>query len=150
MQTTVNIKSTDEVLDLKTESPVRSGKGEGGRLSDIFDKTRENRSIVVRITDFCNNKCGHCCFSCSPKCNNFMSLETMVKLEDVFKDDDNVCYWFNVMGGETTLHPDYEKLIEVLSGRHVRFVTNGWWINNEQAKSRFLRFLKVCSTCDWP
>lgn len=128
------------------EEPIekRKKKPEGsGELSDIFDKDRKNQSIVVRITDFCNNTCDHCCFDCSPRNDNFMSLETMTCLSKVFKDTDKVCYWFNVMGGETTLHPKYEEMIEVLAGRHVRFVTNGWWINNEKATARFLSFLKT-------
>jgi len=141
MQKVNNIKPVEEIESISSEKESKREGSEGGKLSDIFDKRKENRSIVVRITDFCNNKCDHCCFSCSPKGTNFMSLETMVSLADVFKDNDSICYWFNVMGGEPTLHPDYEKLINVLSLRHVRLVTNGWWINNEKAKTRFLKFL---------
>ena len=109
-------------------------------LHDIFDRSRKNQSIVVRITDFCNNQCAHCCFDCSPHGTNFMSLDTIRLLSKVFEDNSEVCYWFNVMGGEPTLHPDYEQLIDVFEGRHVRIVTNGWWINNEKAKDRFLNF----------
>jgi hypothetical protein len=50
------------------------------------------------------------------------------------------------MGGEPTLHKNYEDLVEVLAGRHVRFVTNGWWVNNEKAKERLLSFLKSTQT----
>jgi len=110
-------------------------------LSDIFDKTRKNQSIVVRITDFCNNKCAHCCFECSPNNKNFMNIEVIKKINDVFADTKEVCYWFNVMGGEPTLHKNYEDLIEIFKGRHVRLVTNGWWINNDKARDRFLTFL---------
>jgi len=70
-----------------------------------------------------------------------MPVEIMQKINKVFADTNDVCYWFNVMGGEPTLHPDYEKLIEILAGRHVRLVTNGWWINNPKAKERLLNFL---------
>ena len=111
-------------------------------LSDIFDPNRKNQSIVVRITNFCNNHCEHCCFECGPECDLFMSPDIMELINTRFADTKDVCYWFNVMGGEPTLHPNYENLIETLAGRHVRFVTNGWWINNERAKNKFITFLK--------
>jgi hypothetical protein len=75
-----------------------------------------------------------------------MSLDTMKLVNTRFADTGEICYWFNVMGGEPTLHPEYENLIETLAGRHVRFVTNGWWINNEKAKSRLINFLKSTKT----
>lgn len=112
------------------------------KLSDIFDATKKNQSIVVRITDFCNNQCDHCCFECSPKKKHFMNLETMKKINSTFADTKDCCYWFNVMGGEPTLHKNYTELIEVLAGRHVRMVTNGWWIKTNLAKNRLLSFLK--------
>ena len=75
-----------------------------------------------------------------------MSLETMINLRNVFKDTEKTCYWFNVMGGEPTLHPKYEELVETLAPSHVRFVTNGWWINNKKAKDRVLSFLQGTKT----
>lgn len=72
-----------------------------------------------------------------------MSLDTMTKLAKTFADSNSTCFWFNMMGGETTLHPKYEDMVGVLAGRHVRFVTNGWWIDNPKAKDRMTEFVKT-------
>ena len=101
-----------------------------------------NRSVVVRITDFCNNTCRHCCFSCSPKNKLFMNLETAQKINSYFTNTEIDKWWFNVMGGEITLHPNYEDIINSFGERNIRLVTNGWWINNEKAKDRFIKFMK--------
>lgn len=100
-----------------------------------------NRSVVVRITDHCNNQCKHCCFTCGTKNDQFMSQDVAQAINDYFQDTATTKWWFNMMGGEPTLHPDYEKIMGCFSKRPVRLVTNGWWIRNEAAKKRFIDFL---------
>lgn len=46
------------------------------------------------------------------------------------------------MGGEPTILKNYEEILESFAGRNVRLVTNGWWINRENHKDRFLSFIK--------
>lgn len=101
-----------------------------------------NRSVVVKMTDVCNNKCKHCCFSCSPENTLSMDIEVAQKINSYFNDTTDVKWWFNLMGGELTLHPDYEKIIDSFEGRNIRLVTNGWWINNLKATERFVTYLK--------
>lgn len=101
-----------------------------------------NQSVVVRITDVCNNQCAHCCFSCSPKNHLRMDLETAQKVNSFFSDTAETKWWFNVMGGEPTLHRHYEDIINAFAGRNIRLVTNGWWIRSPKATERFVSFLK--------
>ena len=101
-----------------------------------------NRSVVVRITDVCNNQCAHCCFSCSPKNKLYMEESVAQKINSFFVNTETTRWWFNVMGGEPTLHPHYEDVINSFGQRNIRLVTNGWWIKNPKATDRFVTFLK--------
>ena len=112
------------------------------KLDNVEVKEFGNRSVVVKITDFCNNQCKHCCFSCGPKNKLFMELSMAQKINSFFSNTTDHNWWFNMMGGEPTLHPDYEKIIDSFEGRNIRLVTNGWWINNLKATERFVTYLK--------
>jgi MoaA/NifB/PqqE/SkfB family radical SAM enzyme len=100
------------------------------------------KSIVVRICDVCNNRCAHCCFSCGPENKQRMSIDVAQRINDYFQDTKSEIYWFNMMGGEPTIHPQYEKIVDCFGKRHIRFVTNGWWINRDKPRDRFVEFLK--------
>jgi len=97
-------------------------------------------SATVRITTKCTQSCGHCCFSCSPKSNDFMTIEMAEKISK-FAENNGVRY-FNIMGGEFYCHPEWKEILHILipSVQIARVVSNGDWY--ETQKEEILDFFK--------
>lgn len=83
-----------------------------------------NVRIFVELTNKCNLKCKHCYggFACSN--NKFISI---AKLKELIDNASHYgVYQFDITGGEPTLYPDLEELLEYVynSGMMVRIFTN--------------------------
>jgi MoaA/NifB/PqqE/SkfB family radical SAM enzyme len=98
-------------------------------------KTPEGRVITVRLTTKCCYECKHCCFECGPKRTEVMSLDVAKQVRKTFEGHVS---WLNVMGGEITLLPNYEELLEALHFTTLRIVTNGWWVDSEKARTKLV------------
>lgn len=86
---------------------------------------------TIRITTKCTQSCRHCCFSCSPKENKMMSVETAVKVNQFIHA--NRITQMNLMGGEFFCNPDwFDVLSAILKDipEGSRLVSNGDWVIN--------------------
>lgn len=57
--------------------------------------------MYIQITDVCNMRCPHCCFSCTGK-GSFMEQEVFDACLNIVKNYESEC---TIGGGEPTLHP---------------------------------------------
>ena len=92
---------------------------------------------VIRITNKCTQSCRHCCFSCSPKLNDHMSIDTALSLSSFLQ-----MYGIkkvSIMGGEFFCNPNWLEIFKILLPHldYCRLVTNGDWAEDED----FLRQL---------
>jgi len=95
-------------------------------------------SPTIRITTKCTQSCKHCCFSCSPNRDDFMSLDKAVEVNRFLIS--NKIYYINVMGGEFFLHPQWFEIISTLSNGIdiIRIATNGDWVKTEGKQVKYL------------
>jgi hypothetical protein len=107
----------------------------------------EGRVITVRLTAKCLYQCAHCGFECGPKRTEVMPLEVARRVRSVFEGH---VAWLNVMGGEITLLPDYEKLLEALHFTTLRVVTNGWWVDSEKARTKLVEVVRGLASEEHP
>ena len=110
-------------------------------------KTPEGRVITIRLTTKCCYTCEHCCFECGPKRTDVMPLDIAKQVKDCFEGHVG---WLNVMGGEVTLLPDYEELLDALHFVPLRIVTNGWWVNNEKARTKLVGVVRKLTSSGPP
>lgn len=84
---------------------------------------------TIRITTKCTQSCSHCCFSCGPDGDRFMSLGVAEKTGEFIAN--NEIKVITVMGGEFFCHPKWKDVFKrLIVGRglaRVRLVTNGDW-----------------------
>lgn len=90
---------------------------------------------TIRLTTKCTQECNHCCFSCSPKSDKMMELETAKEIAIFLKNNNIVS--LNVMGGEFYCNPDWFFILEEFFniGCHIRLVSNGDWGINHKVKA---------------
>ena len=73
-------------------------------------------AIQIEITNACVFSCSNCTRFCGHhKKPFFMDWETFVRAVDSLKDFDKI---IGIMGGEPTLHPQFERFIEYLSEQY--------------------------------
>ena len=80
------------------------------------------KRIYLEITDACNLNCPFCTYE---KGHSFMSLD---KIEDYIRQIKPFCsYIYLHILGEPLLHPDFEKILEILDDNemNLQLVTNG-------------------------
>lgn len=109
----------------------------------MSDKPPTGRVITVRLTTKCLYKCAHCCFECGPERTDVMSLDIAKQVRPVFEGR---VTWLNVMGGEITLLPNYEELLDALHFVPLRIVTNGWWVDSKVARNKLVAVTRDLSS----
>jgi hypothetical protein len=105
----------------------------------MSDRPPAGRTVIVRLTTKCLFQCAHCCFECGPKRDDVMSLDIARQVRTTFEGH---VTWANVMGGEITLLPNYEELLAALHFTDMRVVTNGWWVESEKARNKFVSVVR--------
>lgn len=102
--------------------------------NEIYNSVNEGFEIEIQIVDHCNLNCGGCNhFSCIAE-ENFISLkeyEKNIKKISTFKSLKH----FMMVGGESLLHPDIPKLMEISrkyldDSVKIDILTNGIILNN--------------------
>jgi hypothetical protein len=91
---------------------------------------------TIRITTKCTQSCIHCCWSCSPKHTDMMSIETAKQIRDFILS--NNIQVISLMGGEFFCNPDWKNIFSTLISDaiiSVRLVTNGDWAHNPKDHS---------------
>jgi hypothetical protein len=94
-------------------------------------------SPTIRITTKCTQSCHHCCFSCSPKENKMMTIETSKIVGKFLKS--NKVRTANLMGGEFFCNPDwFEIFSNILNGLSIgaRIVTNSDWVASKSISDK--------------
>jgi len=105
---------------------------------------RSDASVFLFLTEQCNLTCSHCYVSSGPARTVSMPNEITQKTLDVFGasgvDD------FRLTGGEPTIHPRFESILETIAarGHRVRLVSNGKKLYHNPNAKRLLSFLDVC------
>lgn len=112
----------------------------------MSDRPPDGRVVTVRLTTKCVYQCAHCCFECGPKRTEVMSLDVARQVRETFEGH---VARLKVMGGEITLLPNYEQLLDALHFTALRIVTNGWWVNSEKARTKLLSVVRAL-TSDGP
>ena len=82
--------------------------------------------MYIQVTDKCNMRCRHCCFSCTSK-GSFITRENFVKAVSLFEHGIHDESYLTIGGGEPTLHPDIEFFVyeSLVRGFKTGIVTNG-------------------------
>ena len=148
----VNIKNNDYTLeDLYTmyDKDFIDQLFEFGILTDNIQKninnvkkldTYNNVRIFVELTNKCNLKCKHCYggFACTNNTN--LNIDAIKRMID--NASKNGVYQFDITGGEPTLYPYLEELMEYVydAGMLMRIFTN-----HEEEWGTFLD-VKNCDT----
>lgn len=83
---------------------------------------------IIRITTKCTQSCSHCCFYCSPKRTDMMSVKTAEIIKQ-FLIKNEILEYISIMGGEFVCNEKWKEIIEIIvpSIRTIRLVTNGDW-----------------------
>jgi hypothetical protein len=99
---------------------------------------------TIRITTKCTQKCGHCCFDCSPDRKDMMDINTAKDIGK-FLVNNNI-RTINVMGGEFFCNPDWfdicAALVDGNNLKRVRIVTNSDWAAEEKIVNSIIKFCK--------
>jgi hypothetical protein len=99
------------------------------------------KSILIDITNACDKSCSNCTRFCgNHKKPYFMSYETFTRAVDSLLDHNGT---IGIMGGEPTLHPEFERFMLYLQGK----------LGNHPGRSRMIRpikdFVKENLRRDW-
>jgi MoaA/NifB/PqqE/SkfB family radical SAM enzyme len=101
-------------------------------------------SVFLFLTEQCNLTCDHCYVSSGPKRTVTMPAGTIAKALDVFgasgADD------FRLTGGEPSLHPEFETVINDIAkrGHRVRLVSNGKRLFGNSNAKHIFALLDAC------
>lgn len=94
-----------------------------------FKKIKEidfkNNTITIELTNICNLKCVYCYCSCL---TNGMYINFDKLKEFLYKAKEFGIYWISFTGGECTLHPNFEEIINLASELFlsVQILTNAY------------------------
>jgi MoaA/NifB/PqqE/SkfB family radical SAM enzyme len=82
--------------------------------------------LIFELTNLCNFSCTHCIRE-EPVHGSFLPFEVVEKVLAETQPYHNVNY-VAFTGGEPTLHPDFAKIVQLVTtyGYRFGFVTNGW------------------------
>lgn len=77
---------------------------------------KDMRIIEIELTNACVHKCSNCTRMCGHhKENFFMDFETFKRAVDSMEGFENLV---SLMGGEPTLHPEYERFAEYINSKY--------------------------------
>ena len=96
----------------------------------FFGVTKQERvyQVSFEITNLCNLKCNHCCNDSSPSANKGLSKDEIFDLVDDLKKINTTSIYLT--GGEPTIFPDFEEVIEYINAKDIDLVlaSNGYSI----------------------
>lgn len=126
-------------------------KAKGGRGSCDCENCSQNHCCpklslqpTIRITLKCTQSCSHCCFSCNPKEDTHMSLETAKVIASFLKAHE--IFTINLMGGEIFCHPKWKEILDILlpAVEITRIVSNGDWASDLPEFAEYVAKHKNC------
>jgi len=113
--------------------------------SKIWDKINipETPSVfTLELTAACN----HHCVGCGNVFDHTEPSLAYLEWKEIIDRINNYAFSFRITGGECTLHPDFDLIINEIEKLNVPYVifTNGDWANTD----RIINILKKCQNCD--
>ncbi|WJZ03422.1 radical SAM protein [Corynebacterium freiburgense] len=83
------------------------------------------RSVIIEITNTCNESCAHCYLSAGPKRNDRVTLESFRRLCKTMSAEH--VYRIQLTGGEVFMHPKFPEMLEIAFAEfsEVGVLTNG-------------------------
>lgn len=133
---------------LETECKAKGGVGTCNcETCAVRKECPKKLHATIRITLKCTQSCEHCCFSCSPKKDTHMSIDSAKKIQQFLIK--NEVHQINLMGGEIYCNPDWREILDILipSVKIVRMVTNGDWAVNEPSFAEHVAKYDNCYVC---
>lgn len=109
---------------------VKKGETEQGTLPKYYLKGDriKTESFEIHVAEHCNLRCRDCCNISPFNARHFMSMEEL-KATCSFVKANLLPDVFKIAGGEPTLHPDLDKMLQTIQqanlGCAVRVITNG-------------------------
>lgn len=73
--------------------------------------------LFFELTNACNLECRHCASSCSPKNADFLKISEIQRVLDSAQKAYSNNFTVALTGGEPMIHPQFFKIIEMLSNR---------------------------------
>ena len=120
------------ILDAST-----GGKGAYYMNEKMNEKTNEKMNETIEyfafqwhITDDCDQRCKHCYIFSEDNCKALDSM-TWEQMQEVISNCEDFCEvhhrrpYFYITGGDPILHPDFWKLLELLSQKEIPFTILG-------------------------
>lgn len=101
-------------------------------------------SVFLFLNRACNLSCSHCYVSAQPKLEGDMKLEVFIQAVDAFLK--RGVSDFRLTGGEPTIHRDFLKMLDILSGKGIspRLITNGLRLLKMREPDRILKKTSRC------
>lgn len=102
--------------------------------------------IIVRLTNFCNERCKHCVYRSSPEFKTHLTPE-LAKMIHQWMPRSHITN-ITAMGGELTLIPNYPELIKILFDGIDQggIMTNGIFVRNDEAFDTFVDVVRSVIT----
>jgi MoaA/NifB/PqqE/SkfB family radical SAM enzyme/SAM-dependent methyltransferase len=112
---------TSRLLDRLPDRPIPAYAGRSGHLS--LDHLRE---LWLHVTNRCNMACRHCLFASGPDDAAELPADRVL---DLAREASRLgCRVFALTGGEPTIHPDFDRIVDgllALEDAAVAVLTNG-------------------------
>ncbi|MBI5363928.1 MAG: radical SAM protein [Planctomycetes bacterium] len=105
------------------------------------DHEQHSCLTLIELGDGCNLECPVCYAASSPKTMRWHSLATIERMLDAVVANEVQPDVVQLSGGEPTLHPEFEKVLELMRERPIRhrmLNTNGLRIANEDGFAELL------------
>ncbi|HVX20451.1 MAG TPA: radical SAM protein [Acidimicrobiales bacterium] len=105
--------------------------------------SQQPAAVVVELTDDCNATCRTCIAGSFEGAGNYKSLDQLGASLKVALEGVDVPPVVFISGGEPTIHPDFEGVIELAYGLgvgHVVLITNGKRIAEEPQLAKHLKY----------
>lgn len=110
----------DVIADLKQNNLIN----EGLRIAPHYGERNKSYPFLVslELTNYCNFRCSHC-YKETDCCNSsFISMKAIHSISDVLSKK---IYEIQLTGGEATLHPYFNDIVNALDVPSLTLLTNG-------------------------
>lgn len=96
----------------------------GNKTATIYGKPGKCYpfSVEIELTNCCNFRCTHCYKEAEASNTTYISTEL---IRNILHQLEGNTYYFDITGGEATLHPDFNEIVAMTNTPVLALVTNG-------------------------